>query len=73
MFDPRDDKHSFPKHEIFLGVIATAVRPGSGLPPLETQWDANHTLLLWLEGNDITSQRYDLQVVGTTALSKATR
>lgn len=81
-FDPRDDETTFPKHEIFMGVTCdggatwkwapiTQDSTVDNLRPVVPKWDADHTLLLWLKGNFITSQRYDLQVVGTTVLSKA--
>jgi len=80
--DPRDDETTFPKHEIFMGVTCDSgatwkwapITQGSSvdnLRPIVPKWDADHTLLLWLRGDYVTSQQYALQVVGTTTLSKA--
>jgi hypothetical protein len=79
-FDPRDDKTSLGKHEIFMGVTCdngatwkwaplTEKSTADNLRPIVPKWDASHTLLLWLKGTYTTAQSYSLQVVGTTVLS----
>lgn len=77
--DPRDDTTILPKHELFEGVTCNGGTTWSWAPltqdskldnlrPIVPKWDSNHTLLLWLSGNYITAQRFDLAVVGSTAL-----
>jgi|GEM_PF-545184 len=78
--DPRDDKTTFPHHEIFMGVTCdngatwewaplTSNSTVENIRPIVPKWDADHTLLLWLKGTYTSAQSYSTQVVGTTALS----
>jgi len=78
--DPRDDKTDLKVHEIFMGVTCdngatwkwSPITQGSSvhnIRPIVPKWDSSHTLLLWLRGSYTSAQRYDLEVVGTTALS----
>ncbi|MEI9950116.1 MAG: hypothetical protein WDO74_14370 [Pseudomonadota bacterium] len=80
--DPRDDKTTFPKHEIFEGVTCdngatftwapiTQNSTVDNLRPVVPKWDSSHTLLLWLTGTYNTAQKYTLKVVGSTALGAA--
>jgi hypothetical protein len=81
-YDPRDDSTKTAKRELYMGVTCDGgatfkwapITQGStsdNIRPIVPKWDASHTLLLWLKGTYGTAQSYQMQIVGTTALSTA--
>jgi hypothetical protein len=74
-YDPRDDKTTSSKREIWQGVTCddgatwkwAPITKGSTsdqIRPIVPKWDASHTALLWLKGSYTSAQSYSFAVVG---------
>jgi hypothetical protein len=74
-YDPRDDKTTTPKHELYEGVTCdngatwkwTPLTQNSSvdnLRPIVPKWDASHKALLWMQGTYTSAQSMNMKIVG---------
>jgi hypothetical protein len=75
-YDPRDDKTTTSKHELYQGVTCdngatwkwaplTQNSTVDQLRPIVPKWDGSHKALLWMKGTYTSAQSMTMAVVGT--------
>ena len=75
-YDPRDDKTTTSKHELYQGVTCdngatwkwaplTQNSTVDNLRPIVPKWDGSHKALLWMKGTYTSAQSMTMAIVGT--------